>query len=146
MKKVPQKIKTFDRINRSEVTKKIAAFFSKYNDALTVFLFGSFAGGDVTPFSDLDIAIIFDDNYDFYKINDIKEKLSDILGLTVDIVNLNRASSIIKMQVLKKGILLLNKSPRVYHEFFVHTVKEYDDLKRTRREIEENILRGRIYA
>ncbi len=62
------------------------------------------------------------------------------------IVTLNNASPVIKMQVLKKGTLLVSKDPKVYNEFFVNTVKQYDDLKRTRKEIEEKILRGRIYA
>jgi hypothetical protein len=35
---------------------------------------------------------------------------------------------------------------RAYNEFFVTTVKEYDDLKRNRKEIEDNILKGRVYA
>jgi hypothetical protein len=34
----------------------------------------------------------------------------------------------------------------VYNEFFVNTVKEYYDLKQNRKQIEKNILRGRIYA
>jgi uncharacterized protein len=64
----------------------------------------------------------------------------------VDIVVLNSASPVIKMQVLKKGALLISKDRKVYHEFIVRTVNEYDDLKRTRKEIENNILKGRIYA
>jgi len=50
------------------------------------------------------------------------------------------------MQVLKKGTLLINKDQRAYNEIFVNTVNEYDDLKRTRKETEGKILRGRIYA
>lgn len=69
-----------------------------------------------------------------------------MFAIEADIVVLNNASPIIKMQVLKKGALLVNKDRRVYNEFFVKTVNEYDDLKRTRREIEDNILKGRIYA
>jgi hypothetical protein len=64
----------------------------------------------------------------------------------VDVVVLNNASPVIRMQVLRKGLLLINKDRRAYHEFFVNTVNEYDDLKRTRKEVEDNILRGRIYA
>ena len=76
----------------------------------------------------------------------MKEKISEMFGLEVDIVVLNNASPVIRMQVLKKGALLVNKDHKVYNDFFVRTVNEYDDLKRTRKEIENNILRGRIYA
>ncbi len=133
-------------VNTSGMTEKLEKFLSECSDVILVFLFGSFAGGNVTILSDLDIAIFFSNTTDFYRINDLREKLSEMLNIEVDIVVLNTASPVIKMQVLKKGTLLVNKDPHVYNEFFVNTVKEYDDLKRTRKEIEEKILRGRIYA
>lgn len=63
-----------------------------------------------------------------------------------DIVILNNSSPVIRMQVLKNGVILINKNRAIYNDFFVRTVKEYDDLKRVRKEAEENILRGKIYA
>ena len=138
--------KTPGNLNISGMTEKLEGFFSECNDIILAFLFGSFARGNATTFSDLDIAIFFSDTTDFYRINDLRGKLSEMFNIEVDIVVLNTASPVIKMQVLKKGTLLVNKDPKAYNEFFVNTVKEYDDLKRTRKEIEENILRGRIYA
>lgn len=128
------------------MVKKLEKSLSLQSDIVLVFLFGSFVRGDITSFSDLDIAIFFTGTIYFYRINDLREDISEMLGVEVDIVVLNNASPVIKMQVLKKGTLLINKDQRAYNEFFVNTVKEYDDLKRTRKEIEEKILRGRIYA
>ncbi len=51
------------------MTKKLEKFLSKCSDIILVFLFGSFARGNVTPFSDLDIAIFFSKTTDFYRIN-----------------------------------------------------------------------------
>ncbi len=45
------------------------------------------------------------------------------------------------MQVLKHGKLLKKHSEKVYSDFFVKTLKEYEDLKRIRKEAEENILK-----
>lgn len=129
-----------------DMVKKLEKSLSLQSDIVLVFLFGSFVRGDITSFSDLDIAIFFTGDIDFYRVNDLREDISEMLGVEVDIVVLNNASPVIKMQVLKKGTLLINKDQRAYNEFFVNTVKEYDDLKRTRKEIEEKILRGRIYA
>ena len=78
--------------------------------------------------------------------NELRGKLEKMLGKTADLVALNEASPVIRMQVLRKGILLVNKNPMVYNEFFVNTIKEYYDLKQNRKQIEENILKGRIYA
>lgn len=138
--------KTMNKVSISDMVKKLKETLTMHRDTVLVFLFGSFVRGDITSFSDLDIAIYFTDTIDFYRINDLREDISEMLGIEVDIVVLNTASPVIKMQVLRKGTLLINKDQRAYNEFFVNTVKEYDDLKRTRKEIEEKILRGRIYA
>jgi len=138
--------KTMNKVSISDMVKKLKETLTMHSDIVLVFLFGSFVRGDITSFSDLDIAIYFTGTVDFYRINDLREDISEMFGIEVDIVVLNTASPVIKMQVLKKGTLLINKDQRAYNEFFVNTVKEYDDLKRTRKEIEEKILRGRIYA
>ncbi|MEW6585341.1 MAG: nucleotidyltransferase domain-containing protein [Nitrospirota bacterium] len=135
-----------NRVGIDETVKKLKETLSAQGDILLVFLFGSFVSGDMTSLSDLDVAIYFNDAVDFYRINTLREDISEMLGIETDIVVLNTASPVIKMQVLKKGGLLINKDQRAYNDFFVNTVKEYDDLKRTRKEIEEKILRGRIYA
>jgi len=61
-------------------------------------------------------------------------------------VNLDDASPILRMQVLKYGIRVYTRDVRRVNEFFVRTINEYDDLKRVRKPIEDNILKGRIYA
>jgi hypothetical protein len=117
------------------------------HDAITfVFLFGSFAAGKRTALSDIDVALFFSKTVALHQILTLREDLSELLGMEVDIVVLNNASPVIRMQVLKTGKLVFKRDSRAYNEFFVNTIKEYDDLKRNRREIEENILRGRIYA
>ena len=135
-----------NKVSISDMVKKLKETLTMHSDIVLVFLFGSFVRGDINSFSDLDIAIYFTGTVDFYRINDLREDISEMLGIEVDIVVLNTASPVIKMQVLKKGTLLINKDQRAYNEIFVNTVNEYDDLKRTRKEIEEKILRGRIYA
>lgn len=125
---------------------KLKKYLSLQNDIVLVFIFGSFVRREITFDSDVDIAISFIGTVDFYRINGLKEDISKMLGIDADIVVLNSASPVIKMQVLKKGNLLINKDRKVYNAFFVNTVNEYDDLKRNRKEVEDNILRGRIYA
>ena len=112
---------------------------------LLVFLFGSFAGGFGTDESDVDVAIMFKKVPDFYELSDLQEQLSRCAGKEVDILILNTASPIIKMQVLRYGLLVM-RDKRAYNDFFVSTLKEYYDLKYLRKEIEENLLKGRIYA
>jgi uncharacterized protein len=134
------------QISIEDMTSKINKYLLMYPDVAFAFLFGSCTRGEATGFSDVDIAIYFTGLVYFHRINRLREDLTGLLGKETDIVVLNTASPIIRMQVLKKGTLLIKKDQRAYHEFFMNTVTEYDDLKRNRKEIEDKILRGRIYA
>ena len=127
------------------VQKNLEEFSVQQENLVLVFLFGSFAKGFSRDESDVDVAIMFRKVPDFFGLNDLKDQLSRCAGKEVDILTLNTASPIIKMQVLRYG-LLVKTDKRAYNDFFVSTLREYHDLKYVRREIEENLLKGRIYA
>ena len=125
--------------------KNLEEFALKQENFLLVFLFGSIARGFSTDESDVDIAIMFERVPDLFELNDFRDQLSRCAGKEVDLITLNTASPIIKMQVLRYG-LLIKKGERDYNEFFVSTVREYSDLKYVRKEIEANLSKGRLYA
>jgi len=110
------------------------------------FIFGSYVSGHVSDESDLDIAILFKQIPEITAINRIRDDISDAFKRDVDIVVLNESSPIIGMQVLKNGVIAVNRDRSIYNDFFVKTIKEYDDLKRIRKETEDNLLKGRVYA
>jgi len=126
----------------------ISDYLSGLANVAVAFLFGSQLGGNVHPESDVDIAILFTSGN--VPTNDmqlaLKDRLSRILKSEADVVVLNNASPIIKMQVLKNGKKIIERDRRAYVHFFVRTVNEYDDLKRVRAINENNILKGRIYG
>lgn len=129
-----------------DIIEMLKEYFKDKEETLLVFIFGSLVGGHMTRESDVDIAILFKRMPDFKEILHLKDEVSELMKRETDIVVLNNSSPIIRMQVLKNGVLVVNKNSAIYNDFFVRTIKEYDDLKRLRKEIEENILRGRIYA
>jgi predicted nucleotidyltransferase len=98
------------------------------------------------PSSDVDIGVLFKTVPHIDATNDVIEELSSILQREVDLVVLNHASPVLRMQILKKGILLYASDRRYFHNFFTDTINQYDDLKRIRKNCEESILKGRIYA
>jgi len=130
----------------SRIVKSLRTFFNKRQDILLAFLFGSFVSKHIRLSSDVDIGILFNSVPDLDATNDITEKLSSMLQREVDLVILNQASPVLKMQVLKNGILLFASDRRHFHHFFTDTINQYDDLKQTRKTCEESILKGRIYA
>jgi predicted nucleotidyltransferase len=121
-------------------------FFGHHEDILLAFLFGSVAKGQPHSDSDVDIAFLSEIRLDIYQANDIREEMGSLFKREVDLVLLNTASPVLRMQVLRKGILAFSRDPRYFSRFYSETVNQYDDLKRVRRECEDRILQGRIYA
>lgn len=128
------------------IVRRLGTFFKERRDASLVFLFGSFVNKQTTAYSDIDVGVLFNRVPDFYEINDIKENLTALLERDVDLVLLNDASPILRMQVLKKGTLVFQRGKNDYSLFYGDTVKQYEDLRIIRKKCEENILKGRIYA
>jgi predicted nucleotidyltransferase len=121
-------------------------FLVQAKGILLAFVFGSSVSRRMQTASDVDIGILFGSIPNIFQINALAAELSSLVKKEVDLVVLNRASPILKMQVLKKGVLVFAKDLKIYHQFFVDTVNQYDDLKRIRKTCEDNLLRGRIYA
>jgi len=130
------------------IKSKIIHFFDLNNDIVSVYLFGSIVTNRLNDESDIDIAIILKNSKE-YKIPDkiqIREELSELLGRDVDVVYLNDAPVILRMQVFRKGIKLFDRNPNVTNTLIVKSQFEYDDLKYIRSPIERQILRGRVYG
>jgi len=133
-------------LGNSKPLKSLRKFFNENPEIILAFVYGSYASKRISPPSDVDIGILFKTIPPMDTINDITEALSSILTREVDLVILNQASPILKMQILKNGILLYASKRKYFHQFYTDTVNQYDDLKRIRKKCEENILKGRIYA
>jgi len=127
------------------LTSRLGAFFNEEGNVKLAFLIGSFAKGTAREDSDVDVAVLFGSRPDMEDALELTERLSLLLKRDVDLVVLDTAGPVIKMQALKTGVLL-RAAEGAYEDFFVATINEYDDLKYLRREAEESILRRRIYA
>jgi len=125
---------------------EIKEFLEGREEVLLGYMFGSFVEGRLTNESDVDIALLFEKEPDLPTLVSIMNGITDITDRKVDIVVLNYASPIIRMQVLKRGRLLKKTNDKIYNDFFLRAVKEYDDIKIVRKAQEENILRGRVYV
>jgi predicted nucleotidyltransferase len=101
-----------------------------------VYLYGSVARGDSRPGSDVDVAILFDEDpprtLDGLHVG-IADGLQGALGRPVDLVVLNHASPDLVHRVLRDGILVCetNRSCRI--RFEVRLRNEYFDMEPIRR-------------
>lgn len=128
------------------IMKLLGDYFVAKHDVLLSFLFGSYVSKKMNAFSDIDIGVLFSKYPGIYAINDIKEDLTGLLKKNIDLVALNEASPIIRMQIIKKGVIVFQRHKNEFSIFYGNTVKQYDDLKIIRKKCEDNILKGRIYA
>lgn len=131
---------------RDTLARKISEFANSKPKIAAVYLFGSAVVDRLTPESDIDLGILFEQKLSGIDLLQLQEEMTDVLGVQADIVNLDGASPILRMQVLKHGMRVFTRNETIVTAFFVRAINEYDDLKRVRKPIEDNILKGRIYA
>jgi len=108
-------------------------------DALWVF--GSRASGTARSESDLDVAALFSKCPAPVELFALRGELEQMAGMPVDIVDLEVASPILAMQVLRFGKLLVDACPARRTRFVARVPGRYEDLKRIREPIERALLK-----
>jgi uncharacterized protein len=110
-------------------------------DAL--WLFGSEARGDARPDSDVDLAVLFARTPSPEATLHARAVIADIVGRPVDLVDLERASAVLAMQVLRHGTLVVERDRRHRVRFASALPGRYEDVILFRRPA-ERILRARL--
>lgn len=113
-------------------------------DAL--WLFGSEAQGRARADSDVDLAVLFRDRPSALELLDAKADLVQALDRQVDLVDLQRASPILAMQVLKGGQLLVDHNPTRRISFVAHVPGRYEDIQRIRRPAQQAMFRRLLHG
>jgi predicted nucleotidyltransferase len=97
------------------------------------YLFGSRAKGSSNAMSDIDIALKFvkdyDDEEDVYNRGDIIETGKRYFKDSVDVVNLDKAPLILKYEVVREGIVLMDEDSGKRADFESLTLREYFDFQ-----------------
>lgn len=97
----------------------------------TAYLFGSRARGEGRVGSDVDLAVIFDRAQPRTLMGlpaELAATAGARLGLTVDVIDLDRASADLVHRVLRDGVLVLDRDPQARVRFEVHRRNQYFDL------------------
>jgi len=110
------------------------------------FLYGSAANGNLRKESDVDCAAYFKNGISKDAFIKLLFSLEDSLQRDVDLINLNSADIIITMQALANGKLIIDNNHSRFVVFKAQKLSEYIDFKQSRKIIEDNLLRGRLYA
>lgn len=122
----------------------IKTLLLKDNAVLAAYLFGSEVSNKTNKYSDVDIAILFDEKIDEAKRTDKQiakaTDLSKALNREVDIIILNRASLFLKYHILKEGIKIYEHPKRNEHNFEAQAIMQYFDFLPIKNRIENGLL------
>lgn len=104
---------------------------------LAVYVFGSFSDGRARPDSDIDLAVLCERSLPPELVFDVAQELASALGRDVDLVDLRRASTVLRAQVVGTGRQLLDSVPTLTGEFEMYTLSDYARLNEERRGVRE---------
>ena len=136
-------LKELEQLLKNEIVKILKDKF----DPILIYIFGSYAKGELREDSDIDIAFLSEKQYSAYEVFMLAQELADILKRDVDLVDLSDSSTVFKAQVVGKGIIIYSKDERRRIEFQVRTLKEYAILNEDRQIVLDNIKkRGSVYG
>jgi predicted nucleotidyltransferase len=109
------------------------------------YVFGSVARGTVTPFSDVDIALIFSETlppYERLKMElEIEAAIEDASGLRgMDVRAINEAPLLVRGEVVQEGVRLYERDHARRVAFEVETRKRYFDFAPVARRLQTAFL------
>ena len=116
-------------------------------DVVAIYRFGSTATGQAGKESDVDIAVLPTAPIEPTFRWNLQERLAVALHRPVDLVDLLRASTVMRMQVLESAILLFERDQSARLRFETAACSGYARLNEERRAILDQVRReGTVYG
>lgn len=116
-------------------------------EAVAIYLYGSLATGQAGPASDVDLAVLAAEPIAPERLARAREALAEALRRDVDVVDLRRASTVMRAQVVSTGRLLRDADPSCREDFETTVYSAYARLNEERRGILERIRdEGRVHG
>ena len=110
-----------------------------------VYLFGSRAVGEEWPDSDLDLAVVLDGPADSVSLWMAGEDIASRLDVDVDLIDLLKADTVLKHQIVTNGKLLFTNDPVEAERYEIFILNDMMELNEARRPLIADIMReGRL--
>lgn len=120
---------------------------TRVSGLVAVYVFGSSETGGAHAASDLDMAVLASSRLDPMIRWELQQDLAQRAGRSVDLVDLRSASTVMQIQVVSTGRLLLSVDPVEVDRFEMYVFADYCRLNEERRAILDDVKRrGRIHA
>ncbi len=115
-------------------------------DIKGIYLFGSHADGSANKDSDFDIALLADKKLHKNRLFEISQKLAKALKTDVDLIDLQSASTVLRMQIIQKMIRLYCSDETLCDSFEALIYSMYIKFNEERQSILDKIkTTGRVY-
>jgi uncharacterized protein len=115
-------------------------------DVDTVWLYGSASRGELRAGSDVDLAMLVRRHPTADELYEARSEAAELIGRDVDLVDLDRASPILAMQVLRHGRLLVDRDPARRWRFEAAVPGRYEDLMIMRRPMEKELIQRVLHG
>jgi len=103
-------------------------------------VFGSTARGDARAGSDVDLALVLEPDSPRHR-RDVEAELAQAAGREVDFVYLDSAPPLLRFEVARDGVLLLERRPHDWSDFRARAMIDWWDWAPTARLIEAALIR-----
>lgn len=126
---------------------KINEILIKALNPTLIYLFGSYSKGTNNKDSDVDLAFLSNTELSDYDIYILSQELAEALEIEVDLVDLKKASTVFKAQVVGTGKTIYCKDDTKRMYFEMQAFKDYAVLNEERSIILDSIKeRGNVYG
>jgi predicted nucleotidyltransferase len=102
---------------------------------LIVYLFGSRITGRTHPASDIDIAVLFSEPMAPVRLFELKNQIAETLSCDVDLIDLAKASTVLRKEVLRTGRVIFEGDLQRREQFEMYALSDYARLNEERAPI-----------
>mgnify|MGYP000011035284 CR=1 FL=1 len=122
-------------IDKKHIEQKLTTILNQYPQIIATYLFGSYANDQMTPLSDIDIAVLTGQpendkkkmlDFDFLVEADLIHHLPEY---KFDVRNLNQAPVLIQGKIVTEGKLLFTKDQHKLSDFEEYVILRYLDFR-----------------
>jgi len=120
-------------MDRKSMMERVGQIISKYPEVQTAYVFGSFLERE--DFRDIDIALLFSENYSSYRALKLALHIGSDLDLGIkpgrdfDVRVLNNAHPEFQYEVVKNGRSVFSRNKQERYDFEAEVISAYLDLK-----------------
>lgn len=115
----------------------------QFSDIIAIYLFGSYYNGHARQDSDLDIAVLFKEKKNTLAIWEASTQMASTLNLSVDLIQLNTASTVFRYVILSESKLLYCSDINRKDRFEVTAISMYLHFNEARKDLLRELTKAR---